>query len=48
MTYQEMLDTRADRQLAADKRKEEWLKNVDLDQLEIDQGELDDFLALAG
>lgn len=47
MTYQEMLDTRADRQLASDKRKEEWLKNVYIDQLEIDQGEMDDFIALS-
>lgn len=47
MTYQEMLDTRAERQLAADKRKEEWLKSVDLDQLEIDQGELGNFCSLA-
>lgn len=46
MTYQEMLDTRAERKLAADERKEEWLKNVDLDQLEIDQGELDEFISL--
>ena len=47
MTYREFLDTRAERQLAADKRKEEWLNNVNLDQLEIDQQELDDFKSLA-
>lgn len=47
MTYREFLDTRAERQLAANNRKDEWLNNVDLDQLEIDQQELDHFKSLA-
>ena len=47
MTYQEMLDTRAERQLEANKRKKEWLKNSDLDQIEIDQREMEEFIALA-
>lgn len=48
MTYQEMLDTRQDRLLASEKRKAEWLKNIDLDQLEADLYELQEFESLAG
>ena len=48
MTYKEILDTRQDRLLASEKRKDEWFKNVDLDQLENDLYELEEFESLAG
>lgn len=48
MTYKEILDTRQDRLLDSEKRKDEWFKNVDLDQLENDLYELKEFESLAG
>lgn len=48
MTYKEILDTRQDRLFDSEKRKDEWFKNVDLDQLENDLYELKEFESLAG
>lgn len=47
MTYQEMLDTRVSRAEVAAQRKAEWLKNADIDQLENDLKELEEFESLA-
>lgn len=47
MTYQEILDTRQDRLLAAEKRKSEWLAVVDIDHLENDLYEKEEFESLA-
>lgn len=47
MTYQQMLDTRPARLLAAEKRKAELLANADSDQMETDQFERDEFEALS-
>lgn len=47
MTYQEILDTRAERAQAAKLRKAEWLAGADPDQLENDLAELEEFESLA-
>ena len=47
MTYEEMIATRAERAVAAAARKAEWLKNADVDQMEIDEQERREFVALA-
>lgn len=47
MTYEEMIATRAERAAAAAARKAEWLKNADVDQMEIDEQERREFQALA-
>ena len=47
MTYEEMIATRAERAAAAAARQAEWLKNADVDQMEIDEQERREFAALA-
>lgn len=47
MTYQELLATRAARIAADAARKAEWLAGADLDQMETDNAELEQFKALA-
>lgn len=47
MTYEEMIATRAERAKAAAERKAEWLKNADVDQMEIDEQERRELEALA-
>ena len=47
MTYEEMIAARPQRALEAEKRHAEWMTNVDLDQLENDAFEREEFEALA-
>lgn len=48
MTYEEMIATRPQRAEEAKKRRVEWLANADLDQMEIDAQEMEEFESLAG
>ena len=47
MTYEEMIETRAERAISAAASKAEWLKNADVDQMEIEEQERREFEALA-
>lgn len=47
MTYEEMIATRPQRAEEAAKRNAEWLENVDMDQLENDMREMEEFESLA-
>lgn len=46
MTYQEMIETRAQRQAESDKDRSEWLKNADIEQMETDAIEAQEIQSL--